>query len=122
MYIQRVQRTGGHPLANIVHLRRAVDQAQGLRELLPLAAILSRKTETMVNGRKFSEDDIQQIAAPLAKISFLLTALTRLRNRHDRTGGDAPLVRDLAERYRDIEGRIKEMRNDLARAESSRVP
>ena len=40
----------------------------------------------------------------------------------DGTGSEDSLIRDLAESYRGLEGRIKEMRNDRARAKKPRIP
>jgi len=121
MYIERVQRNRIQPQAAMVHLRRSINQANGFDELLPLVDQLSRKAEVMMNGRKLTEADIQQIAVPLTEIRLLLTALSPRGNGNDGPGEDSR-VRDLADRYREMEGRIKELRNDLARTRIPRIP
>ena len=40
----------------------------------------------------------------------------------DGIGSEDSLIRDLAESYRGLEGRIKEMRNDLTRPQRSSAP
>ena len=119
---ESVPGTGTHARTDTVHLRKAISQATGLGELLPLVAMLSQETETLMNGRKLSENDIHRIAAPLAHIRSLLTTLAPLGCETDGSFREDALVRDLLERYRDAEGRIKEMRNDLARAKKPCIP
>jgi hypothetical protein len=122
MYIERVQRPGIPPQVDKAHLRRAICQANGLGELLPLAVKLSQETEAIMNNRKLSESDVHRIAVPLAKIRLLLTTIAPRGRGPNEFFSENALVRDLVDRYLDIEGRIKEMRNDLARAKTPRVP
>jgi len=103
-------------------MRRAISRAQGIRELLPLVGMLSWETEAMMNRRELREDDIQRIAVPLIKIRLLLNALAPLGSRQDGIVREDPIIRSLADRFREMEGRIKEIRNDLARPGSSSVP
>ena len=122
MYIERVQRPGINPRVAMVRLRRSINQACGLDELFPLLDQLSRKTEAMMNNRKLSESDIQQIEVPLTEIRLLLTAIAPTGCGSNVFFGEDTRIKDIVDRYRDAEGRIKEMRNDLARAKKPRVP
>jgi hypothetical protein len=102
------------------HLTRAIGEAKDLGELLPLIVTLSQRTDDMLRRRRLSEDDLQQIARPLSTIRLLLTTLTSLQNERD--GNDTAQVSSaakLAERFLDLEGYIKELRNDLARARNA---
>ena len=100
----------------------AIGQARDLEDLLPLVDRLSRKTADMMREKDLSEDDIQQIALPLTKMRFLLTTISsRVHRAGDADRHDAGVV-DLIERCRDIEGRLKELRNDIARANRPRTP
>ncbi|MHB8844699.1 MAG: hypothetical protein ACYC7L_08100 [Nitrospirota bacterium] len=122
MHIQRVRLTGTNSRAALADVRRAISKAQGLGELLPLVVMLLQETESMMNGRTLNEDDIRRIAAPLAKIRFLLTTIATRGCVPDDSSPEGALVRDLIEHYEDIEGRIKEMRNDLSGAHKPRRP
>lgn len=116
MNIPHVRLTGIHSPAALADLRKAIGQARGLRDLLPLIVMLLQETEAMMNGRTLTENDIRRIAAPLAKIRFLLTTIAPGGHSQEDSSPEGALARDLIERYRDIEGRIKEMRNDLSGA------
>jgi len=122
MHIEHPQRTGIHTQAHPVLLRKAINEARGLGQLLTLVSMLSQETEALMNIRQLSDSDIHQIAVPLAKIRLLLTALAPLRCGREVNCREDALVRDLVDRFRDIEGRLKEMRNDLARSKKSLTP
>lgn len=122
MHIERLQRTGTRARVDTVHLRKAINQAKGLHELLPLVIILSRETASMMNDRRLTESDIHRIVVPLAKIRFLLTSIATSGCGSGDVSQEDALVSELVERYLNIEGRIKEMRNDLARAKKPCVP
>jgi hypothetical protein len=76
----------------------------------------------MMREKDLSEEDIQQIALPLTKMRFLLTTIaSRVHRAGEADRHDAGVV-DLIERCRDIEGRLKELRNDIARANRPHTP
>ncbi|MEK6742781.1 MAG: hypothetical protein AABZ15_04195 [Nitrospirota bacterium] len=76
----------------------------------------------MMNDRRLTESDIHRIVVPLAKIRFLLTSIATSGCGSGDVSQEDALVSELVERYLNIEGRIKEMRNDLARAKKPCVP
>ena len=70
MHIPHVRLTGTHDRVALADLRRAINQAKGLGELLPLTVMLLQETEAMMNGRGLNENDIRRIAAPPRKDPF----------------------------------------------------
>ena len=105
-----------HPRIDLVRIRKAISQAKSLDELLTLAVMLSHETEALLNDRTLNERDIHLIVVPLAQIRFLLTTMAPVEHGSGKVRTEDPHIRGLIDRYRDIEGRLKEMRNDLAAA------
>jgi hypothetical protein len=118
-HLKQTETPGRIDMRNII---RSIGQAKDLEDLLPLVDRLSRKTSDIMSEKDLSEGDIWQIALPLTKMRFLLTTIaSRVHRAGDADRHDAGVV-DLIDRCRDIEGRLKELRNDLARADRSRTP
>ena len=118
----RTQQNDAALKADMAYMQTAIGRARGLRELLPLVIMLSRETEAIISDQMLSESDIQQIAAPLSKIRILLAKVAAPGRGQNGFRREDALVAELADRYLDIEGRIKEMRNDLALTKKTRVP
>ncbi len=97
-------------------LLSSINAARSLDELLFLMAMLSRRMETMMSSGAFGEADVQGLVGPLAMIRSLLTTLSSSPVRSGETALQRTLARALADRYGDIEGQIKEMRNDMVRS------
>lgn len=118
-HLKQAETPGRSDLSTII---RSIGQAKDLEDLLPLVDRLSRKTADIIGERDLSEVDIQQIALPLTKMRFLLTTIaSRVHRAGEADRHDAGVV-GMIERCRDIEGRLKELRNDIARADRSRTP
>lgn len=122
MYRARIQRTGIHTQVAKNQLWKAVSQAKDLGELLPLVDRLSRETESLMKSRSLSESDMRRIVAPLVKIRLLLTMIASPEYGSGKINKEDARIRDMVERYLDIEGRIKELRNDFARRAKPHVP
>lgn len=122
MQIERVQRTGSCCAAHIADENSAIARAKGINDLFPLATLLLQRIEDMMASRTLSETDIQRIVVPLAGIRVRLMTVARPRSASPGPGGEGPLARVLAERCQSIEGRLKELRNDLAAAKGPRLP
>ena len=121
MRIEREHRTGSPARGTLTDLREAIDHAKGIADLLPMIVALLQETEAVIDGRTLNDDDIRLIATPLAKIRFLLTALAARGGDPVDSSREGALISELIERYQDIEGRLKEMRNDHAPSRGSRA-
>ena len=122
MHIERKRRAGACNTTPADRLRGAMTGAKTLGELFPLVVMLLQWTEGMMNGRKLGEDDIQRIVVPLTRLRLLLTRIAPPARGAGHDDWEDTFVKALVERCRDIEGRIKEIRNDLAREKKTHVP
>ncbi len=68
-------------------------------------------TERVIASHAVTADQLNQYATNLAMIRSLLQKMSGRRL----DGGGSPDSRLLAEQCRDLEGRVKELRNDLSR-------
>ena len=91
-----------------------ISRAKDLDELIPLIEAISQETENVLGKRELKEGDIERILVPLevmrtllGKLDLLLPSLQDL--------GQATRIRELAVRCLDLEGKLKERRNDLLR-------
>ncbi len=98
------------PLKELQDIEIAIRQEQNTEELLTMLSLLLDVAETTVTVSRIDVGRMNQIAESLAEIRYLL----------DRLGSDpAPknvsfAAKVMAMRYRDLEGRVKEIRNDCA--------
>jgi len=103
-------------------LTSSIVNARDLDELLPLMVTLSRKTQDLMTARQLREGEVRQLARPLELMRLLLTALASFERSSGAGAAGGSLAGDLAERYLELEGRVKELRNDLARQRSRFAP
>lgn len=92
-----------------------IHSAKGLDDLLPLIDHLSRETEALASRKVLLDSDFDRILRPIAIIRMLLGKLDLLAPgpEHD---PHVMIIRDLAARCMDLEGTLKEARNDRSRA------
>lgn len=83
---------------------------RGLEDIL-------QETERIVNAA-CDQRDIRQIAQYLAQIRVLLTGLRGPEDRSGRDDAEGKMLTDLIARYLNVEGRIKEIRNDMESGEN----
>ncbi len=91
-------------------LPERIRQAACLDDLLPLLDVLERGIREFFTRERATAGEIQAVAGQLTQIRLLLN---ELEAGEVRTRGAS---RELAARYLELEGRIKELRNDLSRA------
>ncbi len=97
------------------HVAKEIGLARGIDGLLPLLGWLCRETERIISADRMRADDMHQITENLEQLRALLDEAARLISRMSGEGASALLVWELAARYRDLEGKAKEIRNDLQR-------
>ena len=98
-----MQRTG-----TIHHLQTVLREAQGFEGYFALLPAMLVMAETAMDEPGMDAGRMNEMAGYLAEIRFLLSEI-------ERYGGpevDTLEVLRLARRYRDLEGRLKERRND----------
>jgi len=93
-------------------LQAEMQKAQGLEECLRLLPGLLDLAEASLDNPGANPCRLDQIAAYLAEIRFLLGEIEYLAGNRL----NDPAVRHVADRYRELEGRVKELRNDRKRA------
>lgn len=85
-----------------------------LAEIFAMLDSLSRKASEILARRKAKAADVEILAGHVAEIRQLLSELSRLSLRHGNVAAPHEECRDLAARYLELEGMVKELRNDLA--------
>jgi hypothetical protein len=84
-----------------------------LEDILPLIEALSKEIEEIMSQRKATESEIKLLLRPLGALRVLLGRLDLHLGGQDGNSPQALIIRDLARRCLDVEGMIKEARNDL---------
>lgn len=79
-------------------------------------AALADEAERITHAYRLRYDELADIARSLADIRSLLDELARSEAAAAGAEGPSAAGRLFAERYRDLEGRVKEMRNDSCAA------
>lgn len=106
--------------ADMQDLTDRIRHARTMEDLIPFIETLSARMETAMRGRTFSDDDLEQLIVPLAAIRLFLGHLDL--SEQGAAGGQTrkKLVQELSRNCLDIEGRLKEIRNDHFRQTSGR--
>lgn len=95
---------------------KSISSAGSIDELFPILEWISKETERIVNAQKVSAMDVQKIAGYLTDIRLLLNELSHYQVWPDVRDLPASNGKTMAQRYLELEGKIKEIRNDLNRA------
>jgi hypothetical protein len=95
-------------LKKLEDIERAMREEQGLRSLLAGLAKLENVAESTVDRNAVGAERMNELAGYMAEIRHLLGHL-RPEQYHPAVAEES---RSLAERYRDLEGKVKELRND----------
>ncbi len=101
--ISAVRRNGD---GKMEELTKAIVQARALEELLPLLESLTVWINRIVRSRDCSPSDMISMCAYLSGIRATLQEL-------ELQDGTTPALRALVAQYLELEGKIKELRNDL---------
>lgn len=97
-------------------LTERINNASCLDDLIPLIEAISRETEAMLGRNRLTERNFATILLPLAAMRSLLGRLDLLLSDPGSvSAAQAAVIRELAARCLDLEGRIKEKRNDRLR-------
>jgi len=83
-------------------------------ELFQMLDGLSRKASEVLARRRAKAADVQLLAGYVAEIRHLLHELSLLSLRPGAPAAPHEQCRSLVERYLELEGMVKELRNDLA--------
>jgi len=92
-------------------LAEAIGQAKHPDELVPILELLLIQVTRLAERKGITAQDLQIIGDNLANIRSLLNELKQFEVRGGCLAGG-----DLAQQYLELEGKIKEIRNDLSRA------
>ncbi len=84
--------------------------------------VLMVSANRLIKGKNVSFADARILAGCIAKISRLINEWAGLENKFSPARPVAEEVRVLGERYRELEGLIKEVRNGLERKQRSATP
>lgn len=76
---------------------------------------IMRETERIIGSRRASFEEVHKMADYLKDIRLLLNELNCREAWPGRVGAAGPPEKSLAARYLDLEGKVKELRNDLSR-------
>jgi hypothetical protein len=95
-------------LKALADIEAAMRREQGVGSLLNALSSLLQVAETAVDQDALGADRMNEIAGSVAQIRYLLGHL-RPEQYHPAVAEES---RILAARYQDLEGRIKELRND----------
>jgi hypothetical protein len=95
-------------LQRLTSIRVELAHTQSRDSLHALATDLLAVAEDMVDASQVGPDRLNDIAGSLASIRYLLGELGRLEG----SSPTAEARRKIAERYRGLEGKVKELRND----------
>ncbi len=98
------------------NVAKEISLARGIDGLVPLLGWLCRETERIISAGRMRADDMRQIVENLEQIRTLLDEAARLISKTGGEGASALIVWELAARYQDLEGKAKEIRNDMQRA------
>jgi len=90
--------------------KETIQNANNLEDLLPLLEGLAAELRTYIKGSRLTAEQLQAMSSYLASIRLLLNVLER------KDIGSNDTSRWLAEQYVQLEGKVKEMRNDLDRS------
>jgi len=90
----------------------AMRREQSIVSLLPMLSSLLHVAETMVDRADIEAERMNELAGYMAEIRHLLA----LVQRDSRQPAVVQESGDIAARYRELEGKIKELRNDRANA------
>lgn len=91
------------------NLNKAILAATTIEEVCVLLAELSNEVRGLIEQDKVSADGVHEMAASVTQLRVLLEELVR-NDPHVRG-----MSRQLAEYYLELEGKLKEIRNDLDR-------
>ena len=89
-------------------IEEAIRHKQSPDEILSLLSRLLEVTESSSDLKRISVGRMNQLAAYLAEIGYLLERFGSEPNPQ----GISRMAREMAARYRDLEGKVKEIRND----------
>jgi hypothetical protein len=90
-------------------LDRAIREASTIEEMGDLLCELSHDIRETIEKRTFSEGWVYDMAAHVTQVRVMLRELGKKDLR------ECCMGRELADRYLELEGRLKEIRNDLGR-------
>jgi len=101
-------------------LLERIVRAQNLNDLLPLVDDLSRETDAIMDLPQISAEDLQRVLRPFETIRMLLSRLDLQGAGPEEDRRQTEVIRDLVRRCLDVEGKVKEARNDHIRAGAAR--
>lgn len=96
------------PSSAMHELLEAIGKAKTWDDLLPILESLGGEVDRLAGKKGITAVEMQRIAVYLTGIRLLLRELERYGGRFEQM-----TVRTMAMRYLELEGRIKEVRNDL---------
>jgi hypothetical protein len=97
---------------------KEIKQANTIKDLYKHLEWIMGETERIVGARRVTFEEVQQMADYLKDIRLLLSELDCREVWPDNAGPADQPKKNLAARYLDLEGKVKELRNDLNRKEN----
>jgi hypothetical protein len=93
----------------------AIRKANTIEDLYKHLEWIMGETERIIGSRKASFEEVHKMGDYLKDIRLLLNELNCREAWPAKSGAAGPSQQDLAARYLDLEGKVKELRNDLDR-------
>jgi len=94
----------------LTDIEDAMRREQSIGSLLAMLSSLLHVAETTVDHAKIEAERMNELAGYMAEIRHLLGHVQS----DSRQPAVSRMAKDIAARYRDLEGRVKEIRNDCA--------
>jgi hypothetical protein len=93
---------------------------EGYERLVRMLEVLSHDALEIVQKRPECLKEVELMAAYIAEIRQTLSQISFLQMRADGSGIPQTVTRALSDRFLELEGRVKELRNDLVRSDNRR--
>jgi len=88
-------------------LNYAIENIRSVDDIYDVLGFLARETDRVIGSTRISLEQVQELAGGLAQIRHLFSEISKAKS-HSASG------RDLMAVYLELEGRVKELRNDLS--------
>ncbi len=82
---------------------------------------LYSRSQRMLAARRFTYEEVRKLSVSITSVRTLLAELAEIESSVSRRPQSAALIRDLKDRYWDLEGMVKEARNNMERGRRRQV-
>ncbi len=96
-------------------IRRGHEADREREDLFNTLEELYRRSQRMLAARQFTFEDARKLSVSITSVRTLLSELAEIESRMPFGPQSAAAIRNLKDRYWELEGRVKEARNSLER-------